>query len=285
MTRSPVALMTGCSTGVGLHTAVRLAQAGYHVIATMRDTGKQQALLDEASRAKVSLDVRPLDVTDQSSIDACVAGVIAEYGRIDLLINNAGSGFFGPLEQTSDADLRRMMEVNFFGVWNTTKAVVPHMRAAGSGRIVSVTSVGGLVGQPLNDAYCAAKFAVEGMMESFAPLALAMGIRVSLVAPGPINTEFVASANSASADALAALPPPYDRIAENYIALSANAFSTYGQTADEVAEIVVAVATAEKPDFRTLTAPMVRAAVAAKSADETGNSVVENFAKVIAGWS
>lgn len=284
MTGKPVALVTGCSTGVGLHTAVRLAQAGHHVVATMRDMAKRQMLLDEAARLGVELEVRTLDVTDHNSIDACLEGVIADFGRIDVLVNNAGAGIIASLEQTSDADLRWLMEVNFFGVWNLTKAVVPHMRAAGSGRIISLTSVGGMVGQPMNDAYCAAKFAVEGMMESFAPLALPMGIKVSVVAPGPINTEFVASANSASVQSLAAMEPPYDQIAAHYLSLSADAFAAYGQTADEVAEIVVAVATAEKPAFRTLTAPMVRAAVAAKAADESGNSVIENFARIIARW-
>lgn len=279
----PIALVTGCSTGVGLHTAVRLAQAGHHVVATMRDTGKQQPLLDEAAKAGVSLDVRPLDVTEQASIDACVAGIIADHGQIDVLVNNAGAGFLGSLEQTSDADLRRTMEVNFFGAWNTTKAVVPHMRAAGSGRIISVTSVGGLLGQPFNEAYCAAKFAVEGMMEGFAPLAQAMGIKVSLVEPGPINTEFVATVRSTSASAIAGMTAPYDKMAGNYLGATTDVFATYGQTGDEVAEIIVAVATAEKPDFRNITSPFAKATVASKVVDETGNSVVEIFARRIAG--
>lgn len=283
MTRNPVALVTGCSTGVGLFTAIRLAQAGHRVVATMRDVTKRNALHAEAARAGVEPDVRALDVTDQASIENCIASVIADFGRIDVLVNNAGAGIIASLEQTSDADLRRLMEVNFFGVWNTTKAVVPHMRSAGSGRIISLTSVGGMVGQPMNDAYCAAKFAVEGMMEAFAPLALSMGINVSVVAPGPVHTEFVASASAASRDSLAAMAPPYDRFARNYLALSEGAFATYGQTADEVAEIVVAVATADKPDYRTLTSPLVRAAVGAKAADESGNSVIENFATLIGG--
>lgn len=279
----PIALVTGCSTGVGLHTAVRLAQAGYDVVATMRDTGKQQPLLDEAAKADVSFEVRALDVTEQASIDACVAGIIADHGRIDVLVNNAGAGFLGSLEQTSDADLRRTMEVNFFGVWNTTKAVVPHMRAARDGRIISVTSVGGLLGQPFNEAYCAAKFAVEGMMEGFAPLAQAMGIKVSLVEPGPINTEFVASVRSSSASAIAGMTAPYDKMAGNYLGATSDVFATYGQTGDEVAEIIVAVATAEKPDFRNITSPFAKTAVASKVVDETGNSVVEIFARRIAG--
>jgi NAD(P)-dependent dehydrogenase (short-subunit alcohol dehydrogenase family) len=283
MAGKQVALVTGCSTGVGLHTAIRLAEQGFAVIATMRDTGKCQPLLDEAEQAGITLDVEPLDVTDQQSIDQAVERTIANKGRIDLLVNNAGAGFLGSLEQTSDADLRRTMEVNFFGVWNTTKAVIPHMRERGSGRIISVTSVGGLLGQPFNEAYCAAKFAVEGMMEAFAPIARQLGIKVSLVEPGPINTEFVASVRSSSQDSIAAMGPPYDKLAAAYLAASGNVFATYGQTGDDIARIIAEVAALENPDFRYLTSDFARATVATKVVDPTGNSVIEVFAARLKG--
>lgn len=283
MTDTRVALVTGCSTGVGLHTAVRLAEAGFTVIATMRDTAKQQPLLDEAAKAGVALDVRTLDVTDQASIDAAVAGVLADHGRIDLLVNNAGAGFLGSVEQTSDADLRRTMEVNFFGVWNTTKAVIAPMREQGSGRIISVTSVGGLLGQPFNEAYCAAKFAVEGMMEGFAPLARQMGIAVALVEPGPINTEFVASVRSSSAESVGGMGAPYDRLVANYMAASGNVFATYGQTGDDIARIITDVATVATPNFRNITSDFAKATVKPKVVDESGNSVVDAFAARLAG--
>lgn len=278
-----VALVTGCSTGVGLHTAVRLAEAGFIVVATMRDPGKQQGLLDEAAKAGVAVEVAPLDVCSQESIDAAVADVIARHGRIDLLVNNAGAGFLGSVEQTSDEDLRRTMETNFFGVWNLTKAALPHMRRVGSGRIISVTSVGGLLGQPFNEAYCAAKFAVEGMMEGLAPLAQQMGIDVCLVEPGPINTEFVASVRSTSQDSIAAMQPPYDRLAQAYMGSSGNVFATYGQTGDDIAQIIADLAVAGKPDFRTLTSDFAKATVATKVVDQTGNSVVEVFAARLRG--
>lgn len=283
MGENKVALVTGCSTGVGLHTAVRLAEAGFAVVATMRDLAKQQALLDEAGKAGVAVEVRALDVTDQGSIDAAVSGVLADHGRIDLLVNNAGAGFLGSVEQTSDADLRRTMETNFFSVWNMTKAVLPQMRERGSGRIISVTSVGGLLGQPFNEAYCAAKFAVEGMMEGLAPLAQQMGIDVCLVEPGPINTEFVASVRSTSQDAVAKMAAPYDRLAQAYMGASGNVFATYGQTGDDIARIITDLATAEKPDFRTLTSDFAKATVKTKVVDETGNSVVEVFAARLRG--
>lgn len=278
-----VALITGCSTGVGLHTAIRLAQAGYTVVATMRDPVKQQALLDEATKARVSVEVASLDVCSQASIDAAVADVVARHGRIDLLVNNAGAGFLGSVEQTGDDDLRRTMETNFFGVWNMTKAVLPHMRGAGSGRIVSVTSVGGLLGQPFNEAYCAAKFAVEGMMEGLAPLARQFGVQVCLVEPGPINTEFVASVRATSAASIAAMTEPYGTLAGRYMGSTGDVFATYGQTGDDIARIIAALAVAENPDFRTITSDFAKAMVSSKVVDQTGNSVVEIFANRLKG--
>lgn len=283
MAGNQIALVTGCSTGVGLHTAVRLAERGFTVVATMRDVGKQQALIDEAAKAGVSLEVMALDVADQSSIDGAVAAVLAKHGRIDLLVNNAGAGFLGSLEQTSDADLRRTMEVNFFGVWNMTRAVVPAMRAQGSGRIISVTSVGGLLGQPFNEAYCAAKFAVEGMMEGFAPLARQMGIAVCLVEPGPINTEFVASVRSSSAGSIAGMAAPYDKYIASYMASSGNVFATYGQTGDDIAVIIADIAQADQPDFRNITSDFAKAMVKPKVVDETGNNVIDIFAARLQG--
>lgn len=273
-----VALVTGCSTGVGLHAAVRLAEAGWQVVATMRDTGKSGALLDEARKLGIELEVLPLDVTQQASIDQAVAAVLARHGRIDLLVNNAGAGFLGSVEHTGDADLRRTMEVNFFGVWNMTRAVIPHMRERGSGRIISVTSVGGLLGQPFNEAYCAAKFAVEGMMEGFAPLARQMGIKVSLVEPGPINTEFVASVRSSSASSIAGMSEPYAGMIANYMGATGNVFATYGQTGDDIARIIVDLAAQDSPQFRTITSDFAKAMVRPKVVDETGNNVIDLFA-------
>jgi NAD(P)-dependent dehydrogenase (short-subunit alcohol dehydrogenase family) len=283
MADGKIALISGCSSGVGLHTAVRLAEAGWSVVATMRDVGKRAALDAAADAAGVTVDVAPLDVTDPASIDAAVGAIVAQRGRIDILVNNAGAGFLGSIEQTSDADLRRVMETNFFGVWNLTRAVLPVMRTQGSGRIVSVTSIGGLLGQPFNEAYCAAKFAVEGMMEGLAPIARRFGIHVSLVEPGPINTEFVASVRASSAAALAGMQEPYATLAGNYLAATGDVFATYGQTGDDIARIIVEVAADDRPDLRYVTSPFARGVVAPKAADPTGNAVVDAFAARLAG--
>ena len=133
----------------------------------------------------------------------CVADVIAEHGRLDAVVNNAGAGHVGTLEQETVDDVRAVMEVNFFGVLHVTRAALPHLRASG-GRLVTVTSVGGVVGQPFNEAYCAAKFAVEGFMESLAPVAATVGVTVTVVEPGAVASEFVANVGVDRDAALAA---------------------------------------------------------------------------------
>lgn len=274
----PVVLITGTSTGVGLYTALRFAGAGYEVVATMRDTSKKKALKEAAKAAGLKVRVDRLDVLSQKSIEGCVKRTLKRYGRIDVLVNNAGAGFLGSLEQTSDADLKRTMGINFFGVWHTTKAVFPHMRERGAGRIISVTSVGGLIGQPFNEAYCAAKFAVEGMMEGFAPLARRMGVAVSLVEPGPINTEFVANVRAVSADGLANFKPPYDAMIAKYMGSSEGVFAQFGQTGDDIAGIILEAANAEQPHFRYITSDFAKQIVKPKVAEYTGDAVVEAFA-------
>ena len=272
---SGVALVTGTSSGIGLFTAVHLAEAGFTVVATMRDTAKAGALREAASAAGVAIEVRALDVQDAVSIVSCVSAAVSAHGRLDVLVNNAGSGFLGTLEDTSFAQLTDVMDVNFFGVWRATEAVFPIMRAAGRGRIISVSSVGGLIGQPFNDAYCAAKFAVEGMMESLAPVAKRLGIHVSLIEPGPVNTEFVARVldRRVQVDGPNAADP-YAAMRASYLAGTEQAFAAVGQTGADVARVIVEAATAEHPHLRYTTSDLARTIVSRKYVDPTGDSVL-----------
>ena len=267
------ALITGTSSGIGLYAAVALAQAGFDVVATLRNQAKAGALQQAATDAGVAVTVLPLDVQDDASVSNCVQQVLAQYGHIDLLVNNAGSGYLGSLEETPMADLQAVMDVNFYGVWRMTQAVLPAMRAAGSGRVISVTSIGGVIGQPFNDAYCAAKFAVEGMMESLAPVAKRMGVQVVMIEPGPVNTEFVASVQhkrEAAGGGIAA----YDGMRNAYLAGAAQAFQAIGQTGADVAQVIVQAACAENPHLRYTTSDIVRSIAARKLVDVTGDSVV-----------
>jgi NAD(P)-dependent dehydrogenase (short-subunit alcohol dehydrogenase family) len=271
MANGKVALITGTSSGIGLSTAIYLARAKVAVIATMRDSGKAEALQQRAAQEGLAIEVAQLDVQNEESIQHCVKQTLQKHGRIDVLVNNAGAGFLGSTEQTPLDALRRTMEVNFFGVWNCTQAVLPSMRAARSGRIISVSSIGGLIGQPFNDAYCAAKFAVEGMMESLAPVAKKFGVHVSLVEPGPVNTEFVTSVGKQKG---ALEISDYASMQKSYLEGSRKVFATAGQTGDDIAAVIVEAATAEIPHLRYLTAEMIRGLAARKYVDTTGDSVV-----------
>lgn len=274
-----IALITGTSSGIGLSTAVLLAQAGFTVVATMRDTTKASALESRAREAGVSLDIRPLDVQDDASVTNCVQNVLQTYGHIDLLVNNAGAGFLGSMEETSMSDLRRVMEVNFFGVWRVVQAVFPVMRVARVGRIVTVTSIGGLIGQPLNDAYCAAKFAVEGFIESLAPLALQMGVSFSLIEPGPVNTEFAASVVATLPTVAPTIEEVYGPIRRAYMNVAQQTFATLGQTPDAVGQVIVEAATAQTPHLRYVTSPMIQALTSRKYVDPTGDSILTLFSE------
>ncbi|MGP4083700.1 SDR family oxidoreductase [Streptomyces sp. KR55] len=269
---SKVVLITGTSSGIGLAAAVAAARAGWRTIATLRDPSRAEALRKAAAQAGVDLDIRQLDVTDESSVSTAVDGVMADYGRLDAVINNAGAGHLGTLENDSVADVRQVMEVNFFGVLNVSKAAFAHLRSSG-GRLITVTSVGGVVGQPFNEAYCAAKFAVEGYMESLAPVAASVGVTVSVVEPGGVATEFV---NNIGLDLEAeiAAAGPYAPALKAYIDRTVPRMSTESQTAAEAAESVLEALTADRPAFRLQTSQWARDFTSTKLTDLDGSTVL-----------
>ncbi|MDH6120719.1 SDR family NAD(P)-dependent oxidoreductase [Kitasatospora sp. GAS204B] len=271
-------LITGTSSGIGLATAVAAAQAGWRAVATMRDTAKAGALIAAAEAAGVSelVEVRALDVTDPASVAACVAQIAAEHGRLDAVVNNAGAGHVGTIEQESVEDVRAVMEVNFFGVVEVTRAALPLLRES-KGRLISVTSVGGVIGQPFNEAYCAAKFAVEGFMESLAPVAATTGVSVSVVEPGAVASEFVANVGL-DPQAVAAAGP-YGPALATYLDRTRNAFAN-AQTREGAAAAIIEVLTAEKPAFRVQTSDAARGFTAVKLADQDGSAVQG----LTAGW-
>lgn len=230
------------------------------------------ALRARASEQGVEVDVRALDVTDVAQARDLVAALATELGGIDVLVNNAGAGFVGSLEQTSDDDLRHVLETNFFSVATMTRLVLPGQRARLSGRIVTVTSVGGVVGQPFNDAYCAAKFAAEGLLESLAPVASTFGVHVSVVEPGRVASEFLATA-TASAEAMQDAGEDYTVPFASYLERARTSFAGAQQPA-EVAAVVVQAATEDEPRFRYQTSDLSRGFVGLKLGDLDGGAVV-----------
>jgi len=183
-----VVLITGCSSGFGKLAALQFARKGDHVFASMRNTSKAGDL-EQAKRAeKLQLDVVQLDVTDEQSVANAVRQVIDAAGRIDVLVNNAGIGAHGPLEETDDAELREVFNTNFFGAMNVIRHVVPKMREQHSGTIVNVSSLAGRVPPPFTGAYSASKFALEAASESLHFELHPFGIRVVLIEPGGFET-------------------------------------------------------------------------------------------------
>ena len=178
-------LITGCSTGFGRELARLLLRAGRRVVVTARDA----ATLDEFASAENAL-VAALDVTLPAQVADVVQRAEARFGRIDVLVNNAGFGYLSAIEEGEDAEVRAMFETNVFGLANMTKAVLPGMRARRSGHIVNLSSVGGLVGFPGIGYYNATKFAVEGLSEALAKETAPLGIKVTIVAPGPFRTDW-----------------------------------------------------------------------------------------------
>jgi NAD(P)-dependent dehydrogenase (short-subunit alcohol dehydrogenase family) len=188
-----VMLVTGTSTGLGVGIAVVAAKAGFAVYATMRNLSKRGQLDAALAEAGVSAKVLALDVETADSVNAAVAEVLKAEGRIDVLVNNAGVGFARTLEQATEADMQWVLNVNVMGVIRAIKAVLPAMRAQGSGRVINISSVGGLVGQPFHEVYCGSKFAVEGITESLATYVTPeFGIHFTAVEPGGIRSEFAA---------------------------------------------------------------------------------------------
>ena len=272
MTSPKTVLITGTSSGIGLAAAIGTARAGWATVATMRDTGKAEALLKAAADAGVAgrIQIKRLDVTDPAGITACLDEVVAEHGRLDALINNAGAAQVGTIEQSSVDDVRAAMEVNFFGVVAVTRAALPHLRAS-KGRVITVTSVGGVVGQPFNEAYCAAKFAVEGFMQSLAPVAATVGVDVTVVEPGAVASEFVANLGLDVSTLLAAAGP-YAPALEAYLTRTRQSFAG-AQTPAEAAAPIVDALSAARPPFRVQTSQWARAFVATTLADPDGSAV------------
>ncbi len=253
-----VAVVTGTSTGLGLHVAVMLAKQGFTTIATMRNLDKQDALLEEAAVQQVAIKVKQLDVQDSLSVERCFAEILSEEGAIDLLINNAGAGFVRTTEQATEADMEWVMDVNFKGVVRCIKAVLPHMRERRTGHIINITSVGGLVGQPFNEFYCAAKFAVEGYTEALASYVQpAFNVKFSMIEPGGIATEFVSNVMGKVQTTGGIPDDAYKPVLDLYMggirARAAMGETRSYQTPQEVAAVVLDCVNRENPPLRMRT--------------------------------
>jgi NAD(P)-dependent dehydrogenase (short-subunit alcohol dehydrogenase family) len=182
-------LVTGCSTGIGREIARAALEAGHSVLVTARRVEAVKDLVDGHADRAVAV---PLDVTDKQQIATAVAAAGQAFGGIDVLVNNAGYGYMSAVEEGEDAEVRALFDTNYFGVVDTIKAVLPQMRERGSGHVVNISSMTGLVANPPNAYYSSTKFALEALTEALAKEVAPLGIKVTAVEPGAFRTDWAA---------------------------------------------------------------------------------------------
>ena len=241
-------LITGASTGIGRATAIFFQKKGWNVVATMRTPENEKEL-----NKLENVVVKKLDVQDMNSINNAIQQGIAVFGKIDVLLNNAGYGLMGSFESISRESIQRQYDVNVFGLFDVTRALIPHFRANRSGVIINVSSVGGRITLPVTSIYHSTKFAVEGFSESLQYELEPLGIQVKIVEPGAIATDF----GSRSLD-FQHNPELTDYNA--YIEKIMNVFNTMMDpnnmsTSESVAEVIFAAATENNDQMRYLAGP------------------------------
>ena len=238
---SKTVLITGSSSGIGRATARLFQNKGWNVVATMRNPTAETELSGHPNTL-----VTRLDVQDWDSIDTAIAAGSARFGGIDVLVNNAGYGAYGPLEATPLARIRNQFEVNVIGVLATTRAILPHFRARHSGVVVNLSSMGGKITFPLGSLYHGSKFAVEGLSEALQYELAAIGVRVKIIEPGAIKTDFAGRSFDFNNDpAMAEYQPVVQAVFAALGPMAENA-----APADIVAEAIFGAATDESPQLR-----------------------------------
>jgi short-subunit dehydrogenase len=271
LSRSPI-LLTGCSTGIGRASADLLVKAGYTVYATARRVDTLDELADAGAR------VLALDVTDEESMVAAVRAVEADHGRVGTLVNNAGYGEYGPVEEADLASVRRMFETNVFGLARMTQLVLPGMRAAGGGLVVNIGSMGGRLAFPVGGYYHATKFAVEGLTDSLRNEVRAFGVDVVLVEPGAIRTNFEETINSSAA--VGNPDSPYADLVARVRRVNSGAYDSrlLSVGPDAVARTILKVVEATRPKSRYLVTTSARAMVHARrlGGDRLWDSIVRS---------
>ena len=186
-----VAVVTGASSGIGFETALGLARDGYHTYATMRDVTKSDKIKELGEKDGLKISVLELDVDNDDSVKVAIKKILDEKQRIDVLVNNAGWGLWGCVEDVSVDEFKTQFETNFFSVIRLIQEVGPTMRKQGSGKIINISSVAGRIGFPASPAYISSKFALEGLSESLRLEMAPFGVDVIIIEPGVIKTNFL----------------------------------------------------------------------------------------------
>lgn len=242
-------IVTGSGMGLGLETSLHLAAQGFRVFATIRDPGHRPAVLAAAAERGVSLEVLRLDLTDRASIDEAIGTVLDTAGSIYGLVNNAGVGLRGATEDCSEDEIRHLFETNVLGTIAVTKAVLPAMRAAGCGRVITVSSVGGRICGFGVTMYCASKFAQEGLGEGLAQELAPFGIQSILIEPGIIKTTRW-SKNRGTAARASDPDSPYHALFWTAEARAQDRVNSAPTRPEDVARTIAVALTAEQPRMR-----------------------------------
>ena len=231
--------ITGCSTGFGRELAKMVLDRGYRAVVTARDPARVE---DIAAPHRDRALVLQLDVTDPVEVDAAVKSADKHFGRIDVLVNNAGIGYFGAVEESDEEEIRRMFEINFFGLSRMTRAVLPTMRGQRSGHIVNISSIGGLKSFPTLAYYNATKYAVEGFSEALALEVAPLGIKVTIVEPSGFRTDWAGRSAAESRNRIADYAPTAGKNLDDIRGYSGK------QPGDPVRAAAAIIAAVESPD-------------------------------------
>jgi NAD(P)-dependent dehydrogenase (short-subunit alcohol dehydrogenase family) len=242
-----VALVTGSSRGIGFVTSITLARNGFLTYASMRNLDKEKEIRLVGDKEMIPLKTIQLDVTDSTSVNNAIKSIMEQSGRIDVLVNNAGYGLVGAFEELSIEEIKQQYETNLFGVIRVTQAVLPIMRKQKSGIIVNMSSGAGRFGYPNGSAYVSTKFALEGLSESVAYEVEPFGIKIVLVEPGFVRTNFsnVVAKKSQSTNS------QYSKMTEK-MAASIDQMKVKSSSPELVANIVLEIVTNKNPNLRYL---------------------------------
>ena len=274
-----VAIVTGSSSGIGLETSVSLAQNGFLTYATMRNLDKSSIIKTAADNESLPIKVLQLNVADNRMINNAIQAIVSEAGRIDILVNNAGYGLVGAFEDLSiDDEIKNQYETNVFGLMRVTQAVLPIMRRQQSGIIVNVSSGAGLFGYPGGSAYVSTKFAVEGLSESMAYELEPFGIKVVLIEPGFIKTNFA----NAMVLAKKAQDPssPYSEMMQR-IQANSKEMAKNASSVDVVSKAILEAVKSKSPNLRYLVGKDVEAWAASKKTmgDTEFHNMMQNLTR------
>ena len=238
-----IALVTGCSSGIGLETSLALGREGFYTFATMRDLNKNHEIKQSIEKENLPIEIIEMDVDDDQSVNSAVKNILAKKEKIDILVNNAGYGMWGTVEDVSIQEFKEQFETNFFAIIRMIQKIAPIMRKQNNGHIVNISSVAGRIGFPVSPAYISSKFALEGLSESLRFELMPFGVNEIIIEPGVIKTNFF---NSMKMSKNSQKESAYSDITDRVIS-GVKMMAEMGTHPKEVADTIIKAIKEEKP--------------------------------------